>query len=227
MGPHKVRTAASSSRATSREPTSASSTPYIALARASVPMATSRMPNVGRQPNRRRMVAPRANRSCGTGTVPLPGSRCTPTPSCLNSRASGMGAPCKVTGYDCRSLIRHELDCPALASWLVSTSQTAVRSTTTCESGIPCAPGQGSSVMARVSSRYPRGIHPRAPGPAPASVARATATLAPPRAARAAAGAWRSSRRRGASLCQSPSSTLYYLQGSEAFNVLFTREIHL
>ena len=39
VGPHRARTAASSSRATSREPTCASSTPYIGLARASIPMA--------------------------------------------------------------------------------------------------------------------------------------------------------------------------------------------
>ena len=97
MGPQKARTAASSSQLQSREPTSASSTLYMALARASVPMSTSRMPKVGRQPNRHRMVALRANRSCGTGPVPLPGSRRTPTPvytpSYLNSCASRIGAP--------------------------------------------------------------------------------------------------------------------------------------
>ena len=74
---------ASSSRATSREATSASSTPYFALARASVPLATSRMRNVGRHPTRRRMVAPRAYRSCSTGPVPLSGSRRTPHPELL------------------------------------------------------------------------------------------------------------------------------------------------
>ena len=86
----------------------------------------------------------------------------------LGAGASGLTSvapPGRVIACACRSLIRHELDLPALVSGPVSTSQTAVRSTTTCESGIPCAPGQGSSVMARVSSKYPRGHTSSCPGP--------------------------------------------------------------
>ena len=162
VGPHRARTVASSSRAMSREPMSTSSTPHVAMARVSKPMATSRMRNVGRHPTGRRMAAPRANRSYSTGPVPLSGSRRTPTPSCFNSRANGIGTPCKATGSACRSLIRHELDFSALACYPMCASQTAVWSTTACQSGITCAPGPGSSVMAGVF-RIPQGAYVLAP----------------------------------------------------------------
>ena len=68
-----------------------------------------------KHPTRRKMTAPRANRSLSTGPVPLSGSKRTPTPSCLNSRANGIGTPCRVTGCASWPLIRHEQDFAALA----------------------------------------------------------------------------------------------------------------
>ena len=85
-------------------------------------MATSCMPNVSKNPTRRRTVAPRVNHSCSTGPVPLSGSTRTSNPSSLNRRTNGIATLCRVTGCSCRSLICHELDFPALAFRPVSTS---------------------------------------------------------------------------------------------------------
>ena len=108
------------------------------------------------------MVAPRANRSCSTLLGPVSGVQENSQPEllkipCQQYRHSRNVTACTVTGCTCRSLIRHAVDFTVLVFRPVSTSQTALRSTTASKLGIPCAPGWGSSVMAWVSYAYCRG----------------------------------------------------------------------